>query len=325
MIVHPDLRALRSDDAPQRQTQEELYRAVGAWRETSEVAAVLAGLARYAEGASLADCAALAALFDEASDLALPLTRAFAAAAAQGLAAAPLGYLPLRHFSDGVISTLLLGHAGSVTLSLVAVDGAGLAARPSPIAVDFRPSDVTERVLAGAAEAELISCRSLGDRLAELSRAPLALLPGQVIRRDGARTAMLLGEVTCCLVTLRLQRRRADDGPTREYALADGRLLHQAASNPRDSRLELTMALLGRMGRADAAPHIANLARAGGSTAMRWQALRECLALDTAEGFAALTAVATSPEDPLAPIAGTLRAQLVETYPQLGALEPCPA
>lgn len=325
MIVHPDLRALRSDPAPQRHAQERLYRAVGTWRETPEVVAVLADLALYAEGRPLADCAALAALFDEASDLALPLTRAFAAAAAQGLVAAPLGYLPLRHFSDGVISTLLLGHAGSVTLSLVAVDGAGLAARPRPIAVDFRPSDVTEQVLAGAADAELISCRPLGDRLAELSREPLALSAGRVIRRDGAQIAMLLGAVCGCLVTLRLQRRRADAGPTREYALADGRLLHQAASSPRDSRLELTMALLGRMGRADAAPHIAALAREAGSTALRWQALRECLALDTAGGFAALTIVATSPDDPLAALAAALRAQLVETYPQLGALESCPA
>lgn len=325
MIVHPDLRALRSDDAPQRHAQERLYRAVGAWRETPEVVAVLADLAAYAEGNGLENCGALAALFDETSDLALPLTHAFAAAAAQGLIEAPLGYLPLRHFSDGVISTLLLGHAGPVTLSLVAVDGAGLAARPSPIAVDFRPSEVAERVLAGSARAELIECRVLGDRQAQLGREPLALSPGRVIRRDGAQTALLLGAVCGCLVSLRLQRRRADDGPTREYALADGRLLHQAASNPRDSRLELTMALLGRMGRADAAPHIAALARAGGSTAMRWQALRECLALDTAEGFAALTVVATSPDDPLAPVAGALRAQLVETYPQLGALEPCPA
>ncbi|RZK02722.1 MAG: hypothetical protein EOO76_05805 [Novosphingobium sp.] len=325
MIVHPDLRALRSDDAPQRDAQERLYRAVGTWRKTPAAAAVIADLAPYAEGRPLDDCAALAALFDEGADLALPLMQTFAAAAAEGLAEAPLGYLPLRHFSDGVISTLLIGHAGAVTLSLVAVDGAGLAARPSPMAVDFRPSEVAERVLAGSAQAELIACRPLGDRQAQLSRAAIALAPGRSIRRDGANTAMLLNAVSGCLVTLRLQHRRAEDGPTREYALADGRLIHQAASDPRDSRLELTMALLGRMGRADAAPHFAALARAEGSTALRWQALRECLALDTAAGFQALTAVATSPGDPLAAVAGTLRAQLIETYPQLGALEPCPA
>jgi hypothetical protein len=58
---------------------------------------------------------------------------------------------------------------------------------------------------------------------------------------------------------------------------------------------------------------------------LRWQALRECLALDTLAGFRALTAVATACDDPLAGAAGALRAQLVETYPQLGRIQPCPA
>jgi hypothetical protein len=79
------------------------------------------------------------------------------------------------------------------------------------------------------------------------------------------------------------------------------------------------------MGRADAAPHMAALARDEGSPAVRWQALRECLALDTMAGFQALCALATSHGDPLAGAAGALRAQLVEAYPQLRQIEPCPA
>ena len=325
MIVHPDLRALRSDAAPQREAQERLYDAVGAWRRAPQVAAMLADLPAYAEGRPLADCPALAVMFNQDDETALPLVQGFVAAAADGLAAAPLGYLPLRHFSDGVISTLLLGHAGAVTLSLVAVDGAGLAGRPRPTAVDFRPSEVAERVLAGSASAELIVCRPVSDSAARLERRPISLAPGSAIHRDGTETAMLLGDATDCLVTLRLQRRRADGGPTREYALADGRLLHLAASNPRDSRLELMMALAGRMGRSDAAPPIASLALGDGSTAVRWQALRECLALDTLTGFQTLTAIATSPGDPLAETAGALRAQLIETYPQLELVDLCPA
>ena len=325
MIVHPELRALRSDDAPQRDAQERLYDAVGKWRSGPQVVALLADLSSFAEGRMLADCPALAALFDEGDGSALALVRGFAAAAVQGLAEAPLGYLPLRHFSDGVISTLLLGHAGAATLSLVAVDGAGLAARSRPTAVDFRPSEVAERVLAGFASAELIACRPSGDRSAELVRRPIRLEPGLAVRRDGAETALLLGDVAGCLVTLRLQRRRADGGPTREYVLADGRLLHQAASHPRDSRLEMMMALLGRMGRSDAAPPIAALARGEASAALRWQALRECLALDTLTGFRTLTAIAASPGDPLAATAGALRAQLVETHPQLEGIDLCPA
>ena len=95
----------------------------------------------------------------------------------------------------------------------------------------------------------------------------------------------MLTSVDGCLVSLRLQRRPANAGPAREYELASGRLIHQAAGNPRDSRIEMMLALLGRMGRGDAAPLMARMAREDGSAALRWQALRECLALDYAGGL----------------------------------------
>jgi hypothetical protein len=61
-----------------------------------------------------------------------------------------------------------------------------------------------------------------------------------------------------------------------------------------------------------------------GSAHLRWQAVRECLALDTARGFALLSRIAADPADDLSTSAGALRAQLVETYPQLES-GPCPA
>ena len=84
------------------------------------------------------------------------------------------------------------------------------------------------------------------------------------------------------------------------------------------------LALLGRMGRREAAPTMAAMARESGSEALRWQALRECLALDTKEGFEALTDVARATGDPLAMPAGALRAQLVEAHPELLSLVPVP-
>ena len=87
------------------------------------------------------------------------------------------------------------------------------------------------------------------------------------------------------------------------------------------------LALLGRMRRAEAAPTMAAMAREAGPDGLRWQALREALALDTAEGFRALCHVARASDDPLAMPAGALRAQLVEAHPELLALEkqPCRA
>lgn len=86
------------------------------------------------------------------------------------------------------------------------------------------------------------------------------------------------------------------------------------------------MGLLARMRRQDAAPAMAEIARGQGSDHLRWQALRNCLALDTAQGFSALTAIAANPADALARPAGALRAQLLEAHPQLTGLEadPCP-
>ena len=137
--------------------------------------------------------------------------------------------------------------------------------------------------------------------------------------------AQIYQRVPGALVLLRLQRGDGSSDPSCEYALDDGRLLHQAAASPRDSRLELAVSLLGRMGRSDAVPLLASMAEESGTPHLRWQALRECLALDSGAGFAALSTIARRSADPLAVPAGALRAQLLETYPQLAEVPICPA
>ena len=121
-----------------------------------------------------------------------------------------------------------------------------------------------------------------------------------------------------------MQRRPASGSVTREFNLADGSLAHQATGNARESRFELAAALLGRMGRCDAAPLLAAMAEEQGGNSLRWQALKESLGLDTAHGFAALNRIAERPHDPLAAPALALRAQLLKTYPQLAGAQPCP-
>ena len=311
MIVHPELRVLRRDDSPQRDAQEALHQAMAAWRAKPAVADLLASLGAFAEGASLGDCPQLAALFAPGNGFAQQLAADFTAATCAALAGAPLGHVPLRHFTDGTSSTLLIARTGNVTLSLVAIDGAGLRGKPAPVSASFGPNQTWEHVLAGAAEVELVERQPGGPQAAKLLRREASLAPGSIMQRDGEREARLLRHIVGTLVSLRLQRRCENAGVTREYDLASGALLHQAAGNPRDSRIELMLALLGRMGRTDAAPAMAELALGEGSTALRWQALRECLALDTQAGFRALSAVAAAPRDSLAAPAGALRAQLI--------------
>ena len=67
----------------------------------------------------------------------------------------------------------------------------------------------------------------------------------------------------------------------------------------------------------------AAMAEERGGQSLRWQALRECLGLDTALGFATVCRIAAQPDDPLSAPAGALRAQLLETYPQLEEVAEC--
>jgi hypothetical protein len=159
-----------------------------------------------------------------------------------------------------------------------------------------------------------------------LAREPMVLSPGIRFTLDLAREAMLLDRVQTRLVSLRLRRVPEVGPPMRQYALKDGTLLRQASSDSGESRREMMLALLGRMGRVDAAPEMAALTTEG-SDHLRWQALRECIALDSGTGFAALCNIARNPADELAAPAGALRARLLEAYPALATLEVslCPA
>lgn len=329
MEIHPQLRALRSDDAPQRKAQAILYRAMDAWRSQPPVSAVHADLERFAGGAALADCAALAALFDGARPAARDFVDGFNAAAARALADAPLGHMPFRHFTDGTVSTVLLGGARDVSLMLVAVDGTALAAAPPPVSVSLSPAQCHDHVLAGTAAAELVEARATGPATASLTRRAAAFAPGCVLVRDGAREGLLYRRVSGCLVSLRLVRRLSGGAAGREYRLSDGALLHQSAGHVRDSRLELVATLLGRMQRTDAAHLLAAMARESGPDGLRWQVLRECLGLDTAIGFAALCAIADADAgvgtDSLCAAATALRAHLIAGHPELESLLPCPA
>jgi hypothetical protein len=171
-------------------------------------------------------------------------------------------------------------------------------------------------VIAGAGSGTTVRRRADGG----FDREAITLVPGTRLSLETKRETLLITMVSHTLVSLRLTRLAEAPQSSREYRLSDGHMVAQAAGDPHASRHELMLAVLGRMGRADAAPVLAEMTRAG-CEHVRWQALRECLALDTAEGFRALTAIARDPSDTFAPQAGALRAQLVEAHPQLAALE----
>lgn len=323
MRIDPALRALRADERPQREAQLAAHEAMADWRERPEIAGVLGDFIRFAEGEPIAGCPVLASLFAPGGEAGPDFVGSLVSEAVAILKRAPLAHLPQRHFSDRTLATLLLARKAGATLSLAAIDGEAMDARPPATTAAFWPGEAFERVLAGRGEAEIAQAPRGGG--GPLDRRTIALHAGVAIARDAEREALVPRRVDGCLVSLRLQRRRNGAGPSREYSLHDGALLHQAAGDPRDSRAELAIAMLARMGRTDAAPAIAAVTREPGSDGLRWQALRECLALDTLTGFQALSSIAADAADLLAAPAGALRVRLVEAYPQLAGIQACPA
>jgi hypothetical protein len=318
MELRGPLANLRRDDIEWARGQHALTRTLSAWRAEPIVAPVLAAMKRFGSGLPLERCPALALLFEPANGRADTFVYSLVAAGLAALDGHPLGQLPLRHGSHDAAPMLVLAQAGSATLALAAYDAAALTALPAPRTARFRPCETWERVLAGSGKAD----RVLRDEDAPggLRRDRLALAAGDVHYCYRPREALQVRRVVSTMAVLRLERRLEAHEPVREFALADGALVHQASAHKEDSRGELVLALLGRMGRIDAVPQMARLALGGidgGSDALRWRALREVLALDAVAGIELLALVAADPEDSLQCTAAALLASLLAARPGL--------
>jgi len=319
MRVDPDLAALRSDSAPLLRGAGLTGTAAQEWRDAH--ADALADLARFGAGAGLGECSGLAALFHGPCAAALTAASEGLAGMIGAMRAAPLAPVPWRHFTNGVLHSLVLALAGRGSLSLALLDGAARATAHDPRGerlVSFQPGEMHVRVLAGGGTARILRNRSDDPRTARIEAEPFTLVRGKSYSLDGAHEALAIDRIDSALVTLRLHRKPLATGPgtgvARQYDLASGALVHQAAGLQDDSRAELGMALLRAMGRRDAAPVFALLARSG-EPAARWQALRECLALDSAVGLGELCEVSETPGDPLARPARALLDQLCANDP----------
>lgn len=325
MLIRPELQALRGNVALQRQAQMAVQAVVHAWRTTGPGGQVDAELLRFHHGEALSQLPLFSDLYDPHSDACHAFLDRILGSLIRQIAEQPLARSPLPCASSDAFVTLMLAQCATTTLSLQYVSGAALAGRPATKSVSLAPRETWERVVSGSAQAQRIRAREVASDRVVLDFAKVRLDAGEVRYRKGQAEALVLQTVPTSLVQLRLQRRTSMREPAREYSLEDGRMLHQAAGAPRDSRLELTANLLGRMKRRDAAPMLAAMAEELGADSLRWQALRECLALDTAIGFRSLCALADCPDDPLRQPAAALRARLLQMHPELNGICPCPA
>ena len=320
MRITTELAALRHDPAPLLAGAVLTGEAARDWREGA-APAVLADLARYGAGTELGECPALAALVEGEGGEAHRVAGAGLGDMIAAMRAAPLAPVPWRHFTNGVLHSLVLGLAGRGSLSLALLDGPAWTATRDPrgeALASFQPGELHVRVLAGSGTARILRNRSDDPRVARIEAKPLILRPGASYSLDGAHEALAIDRIDGALVTLRLHRRPVGASVARQYEIVGGALVHQAAGLQDDSRAELAMALLRAMGRRDAAPAFAAFVRTGacsGEPAARWQALRECLALDSAVGLEELCRVAETPDDPLVAPARALLEALVARDP----------
>ncbi|MWV28548.1 hypothetical protein [Aurantiacibacter rhizosphaerae] len=322
MLVHPDIAALRSDRAPQRQAQAGMQAARDGWSAEPGAAQMQEELKAYGKGAPLAACPVLEAVFTQVGE-AERLMASLSAHYCRALAQNPIGHPQFRNGFNGTSTSLLLAQTGRAQLLLQAREPGDSEAA----SYNFCDATRFDALLAGSAQARMVRKRQVAEDIAVFDEERLSLHPGNRLAFDLNHEALAIDRVEKRAVFLRLLRTADDPAPAREYDAASGRLLHQSSGKISTSRREAIVALLGRMGREDAAPAIAQIAMDEGDVSLRWQAMREALALDTCTGFRALITVARRPQDPLAAQAGALRAQLLETYPQLQQLEAeeCPA
>lgn len=210
-------------------------------------------------------------------------------AAALALSAAePFAMPPLRMFSGGVLGELILAEAPPITCSLMIRPFN----QPVPRAasVIFLPGQgLTHIVRSGGARIRRyrveLSAAERGGGFRASAAAPMVLIDdaplddGAWIRVDQQSESINISGGDSDLVMLQLFVNEASRVPMREYDTATGRLVKVAAAGRATSFRQMGLAVLRSLGRRDAVP-LFIAALADEDFAMRWQVMRELIALD---------------------------------------------
>ena len=317
MRTDPALRDYSCDRVAIAEVQGRIGAAKTRWLARADVVASLADCQAFADGAPLPTCTKLSSLL--AHDSARDFVRGWFAEMMPAWRDNPLAHMPFRHSFSGGVGAMQLFRVGPATLSLLVINPVGIGPART---IAFTDCERHEVVLAGQGRAIAYSFTDGGPP----SGSALQLRPGARFHGHAERSRAIV-QLDAPLVLLRLTREPERPAPTRQVEIASGRIVHRASASPAEGRAELAAALVGAMGRTDAAPALARYACGQEGEGERWQALRNALALDTRVGFEALCRIAEDPDDPIAGDAATLRHNLCTTYPQLANLRGnlCPA
>jgi len=310
MLVHPAIAALRGEVAPQPRVDA----ALAEWRARPDVAAVREGLAAYGAGAPLAAAAPLARLLHDAG-AARALAEGLIEPLAAALGAEPLAQLPFGTAARPGLARIRLAESGRAALNLAVF--APRAAVP-PASVLFEDGEAHEIVLAGAGEG-----MRYGRSEAGLEAVPFALRPGTRILRAGLCHARQIIAVSRPLLVLQLTREAERPEPSCELALPGGAPIKAISACKRTSQQLMALGVLGALGHRPALGAMERIAQdAAAPRDLRWEALRQMLALDARRGMALLAELAARGGDALAVPAASLLGDLLAAQPDLAQMEP---
>jgi HEAT repeats len=213
---------------------------------------------------------------------------------------------PIRMFGGGALGGLILAEVPPITLSLMILPLSQPVSRAA--SVIFSPGHgLTQivrsrgghfqryRVALSDAERAGGFCAGTAASLAMIAEGPLA--DGDQSRVDQQCESFNLTAGDGDLVMLQLFVHQASRVPMREYDPATGRLVRAAAAGRATSFRQMGLAVLRAFGRTDAVPQFL-AALADEDFAMRWQVMRELLALDATSALPHLTAMATGDPHP---------------------------
>ncbi|QIG53339.1 hypothetical protein G6N82_03505 [Altererythrobacter sp. BO-6] len=314
MRIDPRIAALRGDRAAQRRSRQAMAETRQRWLALDGTSAILAEFRRFAGGEDVDRLPVLGELFRSVGK-----AQDFVADWSAGLVATlrehPLAQIPARHH-----------HAGGYSMVQIAAERGAALAVSSYARIDA-PAEARSAVFSDRVQHEIVLAGAGAGRIFRIAedRTTSAAIDAEACDWQVGDRITIEGEAMCRqvesvhgrLVTLQLTRVPEQPEPTREFAYPGGELLMQSSGDKRASQHEMAIAVLGAMGRTDAAAAIGRHARKGHDHT-RWEALRHTLALDPQLGFTLLSDIARSAGDPLSAAAAQLAAQLRQAYPQLG-------
>ena len=316
MQVHPDISALRSNQASQRRLQDAVTAVSNDWHSLDQVARVRRELVAYASDGVFERGSALFTLLNDLG-AAKSFLKAFLDHFLAALRIAPLAEVPFRHNrGEGFARMQLLQSAGAV-LSLCVYEPARW--EDAPATVQFTDCEIREIFIAGCARGRVYRRHPTTNAIQANNAQWRA---GTRILRRPLEHARHVLQVEEALLSLQLTRIPPRPRPTLEFRLSDGKLVREASGDKRASEQVMALGVLGALGDKSVLAPIATFAREREHDCdARWEALRQLLALDSGRGFALLWDLAASGEDPLSNPACELQEMLAHAHPQLRAMQ----